>query len=94
MATDNTTYLETRTMATTTTKTTYTIERCRSQHTQSSPMSWEPVATHADEQTAIGDLHDWQKVCHASGDAFRITVDGVQQDIGCDDSGLFLVAIG
>lgn len=57
------------------------VQRCRSQNTNNTPMEWETVATHATPAAAIADCWEFERFCRASGDQFRIAIDGVAQMI-------------
>jgi hypothetical protein len=56
-----------------------TLQRCRSHNTNSTPSEWETIETKDTPEAAIAELWSYQQVCRATGDEFRLSVNGRPQ---------------
>jgi hypothetical protein len=56
-----------------------TLQRCRSHNVNSTPSEWEAIETKDTPETAIAELWSYQQICRATGDQFRLCVDGRPQ---------------
>jgi hypothetical protein len=56
-----------------------TLQRCRSHNVNSTPVEWETIGTRSNTEAAIAELWSHQHFCRASGDQFRLCVDGRPQ---------------
>jgi hypothetical protein len=55
------------------------LQRCRSHNTNSTPAEWETIETKYTPEDAITALWSYQQICRATGDQFRLSVNGRSQ---------------